>query len=144
MTLSLTVDAESRHWQPRIATLAPDEAVRLARRARTAPLFAHAYAFHLNFRFGGMVPADLLAHAAAQGLVGVQIHVEDGEAASLAAMDGADLAAFGAEARRLDWQCMWKPRQPKPGTWRGPLPSRMRWVPPRCAAIPAMRAAFRR
>ncbi len=101
MTLSLTVDAESRHWQRRIATLAPGEAVRLARRARTAPLFAHAYAFHLNFRFGGMVPTDLLAHAAAQGLVGVQIHVEDGEAASLAAMDGADLAVFGAEARRL-------------------------------------------
>jgi sugar phosphate isomerase/epimerase len=31
----------------------------------------------------------------------VQIHVEDGEGASLAAMTGAELAAFGAEARRL-------------------------------------------
>ncbi len=101
MTLPPFLDAETGAWQRRIATLGPSDAVRLARRARTAPLFAHAYAYHLNFRFGGMVPTDLLAHAAAQGLVGVQIHVEDGEAASLAAMTGPDLAAFGAEARRL-------------------------------------------
>ncbi|NEY91562.1 sugar phosphate isomerase/epimerase family protein [Tabrizicola oligotrophica] len=88
-------------WRARIAALNPAEAVRLAHRARTAPLFAHAYAFHLNFRFGAMVPADLLAHAAAHGLAGVQIHVEDGEAASLAAMGRPELEAFGAEARRL-------------------------------------------
>lgn len=88
-------------WQARIAALSPDVAARLAARARTAPLFAHAYAFHLNFRFGAMAPADLLAHAARHGLSGVQIHVEDGEGASLAAMTGAELAAFGAEARRL-------------------------------------------
>lgn len=101
MTPSPFVDGEVGNWQRRIAMLAPSEAARLAQRARTAPLFAHAYAFHLNFRFGNMVPADLLAHAATQKLVGVQIHVEDGEAASLAAMTGPDLAAFGAEARRL-------------------------------------------
>lgn len=88
-------------WRHRIAALVPDEAIRLARRARTAPLFAHAYAFHLNFRFGGMVPADLLTHAAAHGLTGVQIHVEDGEAASLSAMSGPDLRDFGAKARHL-------------------------------------------
>ena len=67
MTLSPSFDAED--WQRRIAALAPAEAARLAHRARTAPLFAHAYAFHLNFRFGGMVPTDLLTHAAAHGLV---------------------------------------------------------------------------
>lgn len=88
-------------WRQRIALLARDDALRLAHRARHAPLFAHAYAFHLNFRFGGMVPADLLAHAALHGLAGVQIHVEDGEAASLAAMPLSGLEAFGAEARRL-------------------------------------------
>lgn len=88
-------------WRARIAALEADEAAKLAHRARTAPLFAHAYAFHLNFRFGGMLPSDLLAHAAAHGLSGVQIHVEDGEAASLAAMTPPELAAFGAEARRL-------------------------------------------
>ena len=101
MPLSPFLDEEAGDWRRRIAMLAPSEAVRLAQRARTAPLFAHAYAFHLNFRFGNMVPADLLAHAAAHELVGVQIHVEDGEAASLAAMTRPDLAAFGAEARRL-------------------------------------------
>lgn len=88
-------------WKARIAALSPAAAARLAARARSAPLFAHAYAFHLNFRFGAMTPADLLAHAAKHGLTGVQIHVEDGEGASLAAMTAADLAAFGAEARRL-------------------------------------------
>jgi len=88
-------------WRQRIAALAPAQATRLAQRARSAPLFAHAYAFHLNFRFGGMVPADLLAHAAAHGLKGVQIHVEDGEGASLSAMSAPDLHVFGAEARRL-------------------------------------------
>lgn len=88
-------------WKARIAALSPVSAARLATRARSAPLFAHAYAFHLNLRFGGMTPADLLAHAAENRLAGVQIHVEDGEAASLAAMTGADLTAFGAEARGL-------------------------------------------
>lgn len=100
MTLSPAFD-EGADWRRRVAALAPDQAARLAHRARTAPLFAHAYAFHLNFRFGGMVPADLLTHAAAHGLMGVQIHVEDGEAASLSAMSDPDLRAFGAEARRL-------------------------------------------
>lgn len=99
MTLPLSFGGGD--WQARIAALDADEAARLADRARTAPLFAHAYAFHLNFRFGSMVPADLLAHAAMHGLAGVQIHVEDGEAASLAGMSPAELTVFGAEALRL-------------------------------------------
>lgn len=101
MSVSDPFREPGRDWRSRVAALDPDAAARLALRARTAPLFAHAYAFHLNFRFGGMVPGDLLAHAAAQGLAGVQIHVEDGEGASLAAMTPAALSAFGAEARRL-------------------------------------------
>lgn len=96
-----TFHEAGRDWTARIATLSPATAACLAARARFAPLFAHAYAFHLNFRFGAMTPADLLAHAARHGLAGVQIHVEDGEGASLAAMTAAELAAFGAEARRL-------------------------------------------
>lgn len=90
-----------KDWRSRVAGLDPVAAARLAHRARTVPLFAHAYAFHLNFRFGGMTPADLLTHAAAQGLSGVQIHIEDGEGASLARMMPAALVAFGDEARRL-------------------------------------------
>lgn len=101
MSLSDPFHEPGRDWRSRVAALDADAAARLVQRARTAPLFAHAYAFHLNFRFGGLVPADLLAHAAAHGLAGVQIHVEDGEGASLAAMTPAALAAFGAEARRL-------------------------------------------
>lgn len=101
MSLPDSFREPGRDWQSRIAALDAAAAARLAGRARSAPLFAHAYAFHLNFRFGGMVPADLLAYAAARGLAGVQIHVEDGELASLSAMAPAALAAFGAEARRL-------------------------------------------
>jgi sugar phosphate isomerase/epimerase len=101
MSVSDPFREPGRDWRARVAALDPETAVRLALRARSAPLFAHAYAFHLNFRFGGMAPGDLLAHAAAQGLAGVQIHVEDGEGTSLATMTPAALAAFGAEARRL-------------------------------------------
>lgn len=94
-------DEPGRDWKAQVAALDPGAAGRLAARAGTAPLFAHAYAFHLNFRFGEMRPADLLAYAARHDLAGVQIHVEDGEGRSLAAMTGAELRAFGAEARRL-------------------------------------------
>lgn len=88
-------------WRARIRALPCPEAARLAERARSAPLFAHAYAFHLNFRFGGMSPADLLEFAVEQGLVGVKIHVEDGEAASLQAMPDAARHQFGARAAAL-------------------------------------------
>lgn len=85
-------------WRACIHVLPKETVARLAERARNAPLFAHAYAFHLNFRFGGMVPADLLDFAREQQLVGVKIHVEDGEASSLQAMDEAELRWFGAKA----------------------------------------------
>jgi len=88
-------------WRARIRALPPAAALALADRARRAPLFAHAYAFHLNFRFGGMTPADLLDFARAERLSGVKIHVEDGEAASLQAMARDALATFGGGARTL-------------------------------------------
>jgi sugar phosphate isomerase/epimerase len=77
------------------------QAIALAARARKAPLFAHAYAFHLNFRFGVMTPAALLEFAVEQGLIGVKIHVEDGEASSLRSMSDAELHQLGAQAVAL-------------------------------------------
>jgi sugar phosphate isomerase/epimerase len=88
-------------WRARVRGLPPAVRARLAARARTAPLFAHAYAFHLNFRFGGMVPADLLDWAAARGLRGIKIHVEDGEGHSLNTMPSDERAAFAAKAREF-------------------------------------------
>lgn len=88
-------------WRAFIAGLSGDEARRLAARAVAPPLYAHAYAFHLNFRFGAMLPADLLTFAAIEGLAGVMIHVEDGEARSLLNAPEADRRAFGALARRM-------------------------------------------
>lgn len=98
MTSSTLIDRSGSDWRARIRTLTPERAATLAERARKAPLFAHAYAFHLNFRFGGMTPAELLDFAGMERLVGVKIHVEDGEGNSLRAMSDAQRREFGAEA----------------------------------------------
>lgn len=82
-------------WRATIAGLSAANRARLAARARSAPLFAHAYAFHLNMRFGGMTPLHLAEFAHAQRLSGLKIHVEDGEQASLAGMSDDALRAYG-------------------------------------------------
>ena len=87
---------EPPDWRRTIAALDPASRARLAARARSAPLFAHAYAFHLNMRFGGMTPLQLAGFAVAQGLCGLKLHVDDGEHASLSRMDDDALAAFAA------------------------------------------------
>ncbi|OCP24820.1 hypothetical protein BC361_19645 [Ensifer sp. LC54] len=88
-------------WRAKITALPATSRARLATRARSAPLFAHAYAFHLNMRFGGMTPLHLAEFAEAQQLSGVKIHVEDGEQASLARMSDDALRAFGEAAGQL-------------------------------------------
>lgn len=88
-------------WQARVAGLSPLLRQRLAQRAATAPLFAHAYSLHLNMRFGAVSPEDLLDFAAQHRLCGVKIHVEDGEGQSLRARDLAERRAFGARAQAL-------------------------------------------
>jgi sugar phosphate isomerase/epimerase len=69
---------------------------RLAARIDRAPLYAHAYSHHLNLRFGGATPADVARFAAAHGLAGLKIHVEDGDAACLLHMDRAARHGFRA------------------------------------------------
>ena len=59
------------------------DAARLIARIAEIRLFAHAYSWHLNFRFGDATPAEFLRFAHLQGMVGVKIHVEDGEGRSL-------------------------------------------------------------
>ena len=59
------------------------DASRLIARIAEVPLFAHAYSWHLNFRFGGATPADFLRFAHLHRMTGVKIHVEDGEERSL-------------------------------------------------------------
>lgn len=93
--------AQFADWRLRVAHLPVHSLARLAVRARSAPLFAHAYAFHLNMRFGGMTPLQLAEFANNQGLSGLKIHVEDGEAASLARMPEAALRAYGAAVGNL-------------------------------------------
>ena len=95
---------EPPDWRGTIAALDPARRARLAARARSAPLFAHAYAFHLNMRFGGMTPLQLADFAVAQRLCGLKLHVDDGEHASLSLMDDDALTAFAAQlaARGLE------------------------------------------
>lgn len=86
-------------WRRTIATLDLPSRAQLAARARSAPLFAHAYAFHLNMRFGGMTPLNLADFATAQHLCGLKLHVDDGEQASLSRMDDDALAAFARQLK---------------------------------------------
>lgn len=86
-------------WRARIAALPPAVRTDLAGRARRAPLFAHAYAFHLNLRFGGMAPDDVAGFAQACGLRGVKIHLDDGEERSIGAMTPEAIEAFGRRMR---------------------------------------------
>lgn len=78
--------------------LSTDDLRRLVARIDAIPLFAHAYAHHLNLRFGAMSPFDVLTFAAAQRLAGVKIHVEDGESRSLLHMSSAERGRMGAFA----------------------------------------------
>lgn len=76
------------------------DAARLIPRIQGVRLFAHAYAWHLNFRLGSATPIDLLRFADQQRMAGVKIHVEDGEARSL--LHAPDTrAGFGALAQSL-------------------------------------------
>lgn len=94
----------SPDWRAKVTALPLESRTQLVARARGAPLFAHAYAFHLNMRFGGMTPLQLADFAADQRLSGLKLHVDDGERVSLSCMDGDALAAFAAQlaARGLE------------------------------------------
>lgn len=94
------IAADADAWKAQIAALSAKRAAQLAVRASQAPLYAHAFSFHLNFRFGGMKPIDLLDFAAQQKLAGVKIHVEDGEENSLQT-DRQSWRAFAERARTL-------------------------------------------
>jgi sugar phosphate isomerase/epimerase len=78
----------------------PNDAARLIPRIDGIALYAHAYAWHLNFRLGQAVPTDLLRFADEQGLRGVKIHVEDGEERSLL-HNPSSREGFGRLARDL-------------------------------------------
>lgn len=84
-----------------LAGLSSSDLDRLVGRIDAIRLYAHAYALHLNLRFGAIRPRDLLTFAAQHRLAGLAIHVDDGESGSLGRMSGDDRAAFGAQARAL-------------------------------------------
>lgn len=63
--------------------LTRNDAARLITRIQGVRLFAHAYAWHLNFRLGAATPVDFLHFADLHAMKGVKMHVEDGEERSL-------------------------------------------------------------
>lgn len=75
------------------------EKKRLAERAINIPLYLHAYAFHLNMRYERILPGDLLDIAHQQKLLGVKIHVEDGETQSLQNINDQQLQNFKEKAQ---------------------------------------------
>ena len=81
--------------------LSAQDAETLIRRIEGIALYTHAYSLHLNFRYGGFTPCDLLDFAAKHGHHGVKIHLEDGEEASLGRMDASSRARFAQKARQL-------------------------------------------
>lgn len=81
-----------------VAGLSPMLLQCLIARIDAAPLFAHSYSHHLNFRFGVTTPSDLLRFASDHGLAGLKIHVEDGEERSLFWMGRHERLRFAAEA----------------------------------------------
>lgn len=83
-----------------LPVLTADQARRLIPRIDAIPLYAHAYAWHLNFRLGTATPLELLDFAHSHHLRGVKIHVEDGEARSLLHAPESR-AGFAARARDL-------------------------------------------
>lgn len=67
------------------------EARRLMARLEDVPLYAHAYAFHLNFRAGRLDVEGLLDFAHRHRLRGIKVHLDDGEADGLRHAEAARL-----------------------------------------------------
>lgn len=77
------------------------QALRLVERIDRIPLYAHAYAFHLNFRFNRIGTEELLQFAHEQRLSGIKIHLDDGESRSLRHSSCGCLERLKALAQKL-------------------------------------------
>jgi len=84
-----------------IPTLTAERAATLIDRIDRVRLFGHAYALLTNLTYGGYGPDDVLDFAYDHDLVGVCIHLLDGEERSLGRMSDDRLRAFGARAQSL-------------------------------------------
>lgn len=83
-----------------LPALSVDQAQRLLRRSEHISLYAHAYAFHLSFRYNRIGVEELLLFAQQHQLGGIKIHLDDGEALSLRHCKDARLVALKALAQQ--------------------------------------------
>ncbi|UXI04469.1 sugar phosphate isomerase/epimerase family protein [Photobacterium sp. TY1-4] len=91
-------DHQSDHTLPTLSAL---QAQRLIERLDDIPLYAHAYSFHLNFRYHRVGVDDLLQFSHDNGLKGIKVHLDDGEQLSLRHQSDAQLAQLKVLALAL-------------------------------------------
>lgn len=84
-----------------LPSLSTAQAQRLLERSERIPLYAHAYAFHLNFRFNRTDIEGLLQFAHDQQLRGIKIHLDDGESLSLRHCGDTRLESLRLRAQEL-------------------------------------------
>ena len=78
------------------------QAQRLIERIDHIPLYAHAYSFHLNFRYNRVGVDDLLTFSHDNRLKGIKVHLDDGEHLSLRHQSDDQLAQLKKLAQELE------------------------------------------
>lgn len=76
-------------------------AQKLIERIRLIKLYAHSYAFALNFEYGGFDVVDLLNFAYEEGLDGIDMHIDYGKDQSLRQKSQKELKKIKVHAKKL-------------------------------------------
>ena len=84
-----------------ISEFRKEVALKLLERLKRAKLYAHTYAFFLNFKHGCFDIHDLIDFAYQEGLDGISAHIDSGEARSLRQKTPSELSEIKSCAQRL-------------------------------------------
>lgn len=84
-----------------ISEFRKEVALKLLERLKRVKLYAHTYAFFLNFKHGCFDIHDLIEFAYQEGLDGISAHIDSGEARSLRQKTPSELSEIQSLAKRL-------------------------------------------
>jgi sugar phosphate isomerase/epimerase len=84
-----------------ISEFRKEVALKLLERLKRVKLYAHTYAFFLNFKHGCFDINDLIEFAYQEGLDGISAHIDSGEARSLRQKTPSELSEIKSCAQRL-------------------------------------------
>jgi len=84
-----------------IAEFRKEVALKLLQRLKRIRLYAHTYAFFLNFKYGCFDILDLIDFAYQEGLNGISVHIDSGEARSLRQKTPSELNEINSCIKRL-------------------------------------------